>query len=337
MKDNFLTDITVSVYVDDIKIICKDLSQIQALKNDIALEFKIDDIRLISYYLDIKITRDRENRTITLSQEDYIRKILELLNMNKDHSTATSDISGKYYEANSGSAFIEDSHSYLHLINILMYEMIQTCPDYAFQISHLASFAKNPSSKYFGAIKHLICYLHGMVNYCIIYSSIDEADLFGHSDANFGACRITRQSTEAYVFMLNGDLISWPSKQQSIVTLSTTETEYYALSQAIKEAFWLQKLLADLKLYSFDPSMPIPIFVDSTGAIKTGQNFIENDWIKHFDIHYHFVRDEVSSGRICLSYVRSKDNLVDALIKSLTKPLHDFFIKGLRLKKPAEL
>ena len=89
--------------------------------------------------------------------------------------------------------------------------------------------------------------------------------------------------------MLNRGPVSWSSKRQSTVALSTTEAEYYALSQAIKKASWLRKLLASLKLYSFDSSMPILINVDSTGAIKTGQNPIENDHTKHFDICYHFV------------------------------------------------
>src|SRR5438034_9874405 len=130
------------LYIDDIKMICKSIEQIQALKNDIVSEFEIDDIESISYYLEIKMMRDHEVRTITLSQKDYIRKVLELLNMNEDHSTATFSISGKYYESNLRTVSVKDSHNYLHIINNMMYEMIQTQPDFVFQISHLASFSK---------------------------------------------------------------------------------------------------------------------------------------------------------------------------------------------------
>ena len=104
---------------------CKNIEQIQTLKNDIVLEFEIDNISSISYYLEIKITRDHEVRIIILSQKDYIRKILELLNMNEDHSTTTSDVPEKYYEDNSEIVSTENSHNYLHIISSMMYEMIQ--------------------------------------------------------------------------------------------------------------------------------------------------------------------------------------------------------------------
>ena len=127
-----------------------------------------------------------------LSQEGYIAKVLELLNMDKGHSTATPGMPGKYYDANSGTASIANSHSYLHIIGSMMYGMTQTRPDYAFQISHLASFAKNPSDEHFSGMKHLIRYLRGTADYRIIYGSIKDADLIGYSNTNFGACKVTR-------------------------------------------------------------------------------------------------------------------------------------------------
>ena len=116
------------------------------------------------------------------------------------------------------------------------------------------------------------------------------------------------------------------------MTLFTTETEYYALSQTIKKVSWLCKLLANLKLYSFDPPMSILINMNSTGAIKTGQNLIENDHTKHFDIHYHFVQDKISTDHVQLTYIPTSENLADSLTKPLTKTAHKHFIKNLRLR-----
>jgi len=174
-----------------------------------------------------------------------------------------------------------------------------------------------------------------MYNYCIDYSKTTEAeaDLVEYSDLNFRACKITRQSTEKYIFMLNDESVSWSSKHQSTVALSTTEAEYYALSQIIKKVSWLRKLLAGLKIYSFNPPTSILIHVNSNSAIKTGQNPIESDRTKHFDIRYHFVWDEVTSERIHLSYVRTSKNLADSLTKPLPKPAHELFVERLRLKK----
>ena len=94
----------------------------------------------------------------------------------------------------------------------------------------------------------------------------------------------------------------------------------------------MRKLLANLNIYSLNPPTPIRIFVDSTGAIKTAENPIESDRTKHFDIRYHFVRDEISTGRILVTHVPSKDNLVGGLTKPLTKPLHERFVTGLRIR-----
>ena len=116
IKDNFFDEITVTVYIDDMKVLCKDIECIQAFKNDIGSEFKINDMGPVSYYLEIKITRNCKNWMLSLSQKRYIEKILETLKMDEGRSVATPGIPGKYYDANPRMAAIEDSHNYLHII-----------------------------------------------------------------------------------------------------------------------------------------------------------------------------------------------------------------------------
>ena len=166
----------------------------------------------------------------------------------------------------------------------------------------------------------------------------ENADLIDYSDANFAVCKMTRRSTGEYIFMLNEGPISWSSKRQSTVALFTIEAEYYALSQAVKEATWLRKLFTDLGLHTATAKIPISIDsmkinADSTGAIKMAENPIESKRTtsKHFDIYYHFVQQEVSSGRIQLNYVPIAENIVDGLTKPLAKPAHQRFVEKLRL------
>ena len=128
------------LYVNDTKIICKNMHTILAFKENISTEFKISDMRPIDYYLDVKITQDRERRMLILFQENYMKKALILLEMNEATPASTLRIPSKYYEANEEEVFTEEFHKYLQLISNAMYEMTQTCPDYAIQISHLASF-----------------------------------------------------------------------------------------------------------------------------------------------------------------------------------------------------
>ncbi len=181
-------------------------------------------------------------------------------------------------------------------------------------------------------------YIHDMTNYQIIYDEVNEENmnLIDYSDTNFAACKMTHRSTKEYIFMLNDDLISWSSKCQSTMTLFTTEAEYYALSQAVKKTTWLRKLFTNLELYT--TTTKIPIFIDpvkinanSTEAIKTAENLIESEQIKHFDIHYHFVHQKISGGRIQLNYIPTNENIADSLTKLLAKPAHQLFINRMRL------
>ncbi len=112
-KDSFINEITVSLYVNDIKIICKNTHIILVFKENISTEFKISDMRLINYYLDIKIIQDREKKTLILSQENYMKKTLILLRMNETILAFTLKISDKYYETNEKKVFTEESYKYL--------------------------------------------------------------------------------------------------------------------------------------------------------------------------------------------------------------------------------
>ena len=125
IKGDFLTGITVILYVDDTKIICIDMQRIHALKNNISSEFKIIDMGPISYYLDMKITYNHKQRTLKLSQADYIKKILELLKIDKGCAAVISGIPDRYYEAAIIKASIEKAHQYLHIISNMIYRMVQ--------------------------------------------------------------------------------------------------------------------------------------------------------------------------------------------------------------------
>src|SRR5436190_23312901 len=134
--------------MNDTKIICKNTCTILAFKKNISIKFKISDMKSINYYLDVKIIQNREKRTLIFFQKDYMKKTLILLKMNETTSASILEISSKYYETNEKEVFTEKSHKYFQLISNIMYEMIQTCSDYVFQISHLAFFFQNFSFKH---------------------------------------------------------------------------------------------------------------------------------------------------------------------------------------------
>ena len=121
----------------------------------------------------------------------------------------------------------------------------------------------------------------------VLKYSKDGKSVTGFSDADWGGDLDDRHSTTGNVFLLAGGAISWVSKKQAVVALSTSEAEYVALSLAAQEAAWLQKFLTELQI----TSKPIVIMEDNQGAIALARNLIAHSRTKHIDIRYHFIRE----------------------------------------------
>ena len=156
------------------------------------------------------------------------------------------------------------------------------------------------------------------------YNEAGNKHLIGYSDADWGGDLAERKSTSGYVFLLAGGAISWSSKKQSTVALSTTEAEYIAMCHASKEAIWLRQLLADINYKILGPTS---IYGDNQGCIALSKNPSDHARTKHMDIKYHFVREKVEQQKIVLSFCPSEDMAADAFTKGLTKEKHQRLIK----------
>ena len=127
--------------------------------------------------------------------------------------------------------------------------MTGTRPDLAFAVSKVSQFAANPTQTHLLAAKRILRYIKGTIDYKIHFgseSTDNSITLKGYSDADWGSDPDSRKSTSGYVFIVNAGAVSWSSKQQPTVALSTAEAEYMALAHAMKEAIWLRTLLAEL-------------------------------------------------------------------------------------------
>lgn len=156
------------------------------------------------------------------------------------------------------------------------------------------------------------------------FSKQSNPDLTGYSDADWGGDAEERKSTTGYVFTKMGGAISWNSKRQDVVALSTCEAEYIALSRTAQEALWWQQLLKQL-----DDQQVVPIMCDNQSAICVAKNQGFNPKTKHIAIRYHFVRDTLNRGEVTLDYVPTKQQPADGLTKPLTKQNHEQFKKML--------
>jgi len=144
-----------------------------------------------------------------------------------------------------------------------------------------------------------------------------NVDLSGFADADWAGDLVCRKSTSGYVFQLESSTVSWRSKQQSVVALSSTEAEYIALCLASQEATWLRKLLESI---GFKQSDATTLYEDNQGTIALAKNPKSHSRTKHIDIKYHYVRESVEEKNIKLVYCSTEGMIADILTKGLPKP-----------------
>ena len=237
----------ISMFVDDIKIIAPKRSGfIEKVKTELVSAFQMVDMGLISFYLGLRVDRNREKKIIKLSQPAYIEKVLRKFFLDQANPTNTPmKESIQLLPNNEGTATEAERERYQGMTGSLMFSMVKTRPDIAFATSVASRYAKNPSHLHIEAVKTILKYLKGFKDRGIVYGG-ETLDIEGYSDSDWAGDKESRKSTSGYIFMLNGGPVSWYSKKQAIVALSSTEAEYIALTLAAKEATWLRLLLTEL-------------------------------------------------------------------------------------------
>jgi hypothetical protein len=331
VKGNIRTGLTITVYVDDVKLIGSDKPAMKQVIEQLSNEFKVTNLGDIKYYLGMEIKRDRMRRTITLNQRAYIEKILDKYGYSRHGRTVrTPMVTGQRLEPFDGIATEESKQEFAAQLGSVMYAMTTTRLDIAFAVSSLAQHTRNPGPEHWKALQKIFFYLRSTIDYCIVLGGVDnQIKLAGYTDASFAEDPSTRRSTGAFIFTLNGGPISWASKRQPTVALSTTEAEYMAMCQAIREASWLKQLLTELGAYQGNE--PIEVHADNKSAIALGKNPEFHKRSKHIDVQYHYVQEQVQNGRIVTPYLPTAQMIADGLTKALSPELHQRLISHCRL------
>ncbi|KAF7762365.1 hypothetical protein Agabi119p4_8958 [Agaricus bisporus var. burnettii] len=207
-----------------------------------------------------------------------------------------------------------------------MYAAIATRPDIAFAIQVLSKFSKNPGIDHWEAVKRVFRYLKGTKDLWLTFGGQGDT-LEGFADAD-GNMAEDRHAISGFAFIINGGAVSWSAKHQEIVTLSTTESEYVAVTHATKEALWLRSLISQI----FGAILPTtPLFSDNQSAIALTKDHKYHGRTKHIDIRYHFIRWMVEEGKVRLVYCPTTDMIADILTKALPSPKVKHFASALGL------
>ena len=188
-------------------------------------------------------------------------------------------------------------------------------PDIAYGVGVVSRFMGNPGKEHWNGVKWILRYLKGTSDHGLLFGKVNGAtcEVAGFVDSDFAGDLDRRISITGFVFTMCGGVVSWKASLQSVVALSTTEAEYIALTEAIKEAIWLKGLVSELGF----KQETVTISCDSSSAIQLSKNPKYHERTKHIDVRLHFIREEISSDMVSVDKIPSKVNPADMFTKPL--------------------
>lgn len=322
-QDNTGELIILALYVDDILLISKNTPEKNKLKDELMKVFEMRDLGKATHVLGMRLRQDQGK--ISIDQKNYIQKVLEQFNM-KDCKPASTplEIGLKLEKGNQN-----DLHSqYRSLIGCIMYIAVCTRPDIAHAASILSQFNDCHSEAHWKAAKRVLRYLKGTMDYNLVYEYIkSELTVTGFVDADW-ASNFDRRSYTGYIFEIGGSAVSWESRKQRTVALSSTEAEYMAIADGTKEAMFLRSFLNEC-IGSF---LFVTMYNDSQSAQKLCNSQLHHSRSKHIDVRHHFVREVVKDKIVNLEYMCTEQMPADVLTKPLCKDKHYNCLKNFGLK-----
>lgn len=313
--------IILAIWVDDGLLCGRDKKRLLEIINQLSdhLEISTQEADL---FIGIKIDRDRPNRTIYLSQEQYIIRILHRFKMAECNPKGLpADPFSRLTLAGVDGGPCSpscDQSIYREAVGSLMFLMVCTRPDISYAVGQVAQFCHDPKQVHWSAVTRILSYLKGTSKFGVVYKVGEKPQvLTAYADSDYAGDTDSRKSTSGFLLIFNEGPIAWGSRRQSCVSLSTTEAEYVAMCEATKEIVWARQLLDSIGCVQ---TQPTALFGDNQGAVKLTLNPEFHRRTKHIDIRYHYIREQQVSGNIAVVHIGTKDQLADLLTKALPGP-----------------
>uniref|UniRef100_A0AAV1U9U7 Integrase catalytic domain-containing protein n=1 Tax=Peronospora matthiolae TaxID=2874970 RepID=A0AAV1U9U7_9STRA len=325
--------VLVLVYVYDVLVTGSSLELIAQTKADLKTRFEMTDSGKCTFVLGIELV-DESDGSVTMCQRRYVNDILKRFGMDECKATASPVDLNTRLVASSESAKIDVP--FREAVGALMHLTTATRPDIAYAVGYVSRFMENPQQEHWTAVKRNFRYFQGTKSHELRFQPSDKIDFRGYSDADWAGDHADRKSTSGYTFMLMGAPVSWGSKKQSSVSLSTSEAEYIALSLAIQEGKWVHRLLCEILAAANEPGPDLVIREDNQSCIKTTKNPVNHGRAKHIDIKYHHIHDEVKRGEVQLEYCETSVMMADIMTKGLSGPRHKDLTTALGIRASSD-
>ncbi|KAE8705435.1 hypothetical protein F3Y22_tig00110429pilonHSYRG01243 [Hibiscus syriacus] len=301
----------VLVYVDDLIITGDDEAEILQTKENLSVRFQMKELGQLKHFLGLEV--DRTHEGIFLCQQKYAKDLLKRFGMLECKSTSTPMEPNIKMCAHEGKD-LEDATMYRQLVGSLIY-LTLTRPDISYAVGVMSRYMQNPKKPHLEAVRRILRYVKNTIDYGLLYKKGEDCKLVGYCDADYAGDHDTRRSTTGYVFKLGSGTISWCSKRQPTVSLSTTEAEYRAAAMAAQESTWLIQLMNNLHQ---PVDYAIPLYCDNQSAIRLAENPVFHARTKHVEVHYHFVREKVLQEEIEMRQIKTDEQIADLFTKSLS-------------------
>jgi hypothetical protein len=317
------------------------------------------DLGPVRQFLGLEISRNGD--TITLGQQAYIDTILQRFEMTTAYGVQTPLDPNVRLDGHGQQGGV-DPTQYQAIVGSLMYAALGTRPDIAYAVAALSRYNSRPLAVHLTAAKRVLRYLKATKAAKLCYTSSADSDstseeLHGYTDADWAGDSADRKSQGGFVFAMGGAAVSWQSRKQPLIALSTLEAEYIACSDAVRETKWLLQLAKDVDFHATAEKTnaektnaektnaektnaektnaamgAVTLYCDNQGAIKTIVSGTSKASTKHIDVRFHNSRHAHASGTINCTYIPTNENTADICTKALAAPRHRFLVEKLGMK-----
>ncbi|CAI7748616.1 unnamed protein product [Closterium sp. NIES-53] len=319
--DTSLPPFYVVVYVDDLVFAIADTAGLAHVKSELQKRHTCTDLGELRSYLGLQITRDRAQRTITLTQSHMVQQVLQRFDFTYSSPQATPLSTRHSLSALPSDESVEPSGPYPELVGCLMYVMTCTRPDLAYPLSILARYVApgRHRPEHMATAKRVLRYLCSTSGMGLVLGGRRPVVLTGHAWADDQA---TQRSSQGYTFSLGSGSVSWRSTSSSSVLSSSCEAEIYAGAMAAQELRWLTYLLTDL---GEQPRSPPVLYVDNKAMLALCREHRLEHRTKHIALRYFLARELQQRGELRLAYVASEANTADIFTEALAPGDHQRF------------
>ena len=309
--------IVAQIYVDDIIFGSTNETYAYEFSNFMKNEFEMSMMGELTFFLGLQVIQHEKG--IFINQGKYARELIKkfgLENAKTENNPCSTSLKLKVDECGE----TVNATLYRSMIGSLLY-LCSSRPDLMYATCACARYQSNPKVSHLKAVKRILKYVKGTLDLGVYYTNDTNCVITGFSDSDWAGNEADRKSTSGVCCFIGNNLVSWSSKKQNCISISTAEAEYVSAGHCATQLLWLKSMIKD---YGINQETMV-MLCDNMSAINISKNPVQHSRTKHIDIRYHFIKDLVEQKIITLEYIDT------------SKQLSDIFTKPLGLEKFVEI